>query len=187
MKGLPPSVEKVLPNRFVPKLKSIYHQLYPDQEISHFSHFYREYGHVILSSSIIGSVKPGPNSYSSSVIMAFWPGSGESLTVVYTRMCVGQVQFYMRHSIRENGKDIIHLFAFVYWKKTHPQYNWFGVSATVCSDLFEEEGACCFIPVQRIGARCAFASLPTEFRSSNSSIAETVFIACPIPVAFLNS
>ena len=51
------------------------------------------------------------------------------------------------------------LFAYVYWKKLHPEASWFGISATVSTDLFEIPGACAYLPVQRIASRCAYATL----------------------------
>ena len=189
-KGLPPCHEKVLPGTLASKIQLVYKQLYPTKQISHFPYFYREYGRIVLAGNVICSVKPGPNNSSSSVIMAFWPSSGDSFrTIDYTRMRVGEVQYYIKHTIKvsttiDSGPshqvDETHLFAYVSWKKQDPHYNWFGISATVCSELEEESGACCFIPVQRIGSRCAFSLLPVDFPTHS----ETVFIACPIPIKY---
>ena len=186
-KGLPPCHEKVLPGQLISKLQSIYKQLYPNKRIVHFPYFYREYGRIILAGDVIGSVKPGPNNSSSSIIMAFWPSAGDSLeTLDSVRMRVGEVQYFIKHTIKVVSIDSssqvneTHIFAYVYWKKTHPHHNWFGISATVCSDLDEDPCACCFIPVQRISARCAFTCLPVKF----STHTETVFIACPIPLKY---
>ncbi len=44
--------------------------------------------------------------------------------------------------------------------------------------------ACCFIPVQRIYARCAYAEIPVQYPIENGTQLETVFIACPIPLKY---
>ena len=77
---------------------------------------------------------PGPNSRTSSVIMAYWPSRGSSLNNIYfCTMQVGVVQYFIRHilSYHESNekKEEKHIFAYVRWKERHPHYNWFGVSA----------------------------------------------------------
>ena len=187
VKGLPPYHVKVLATEHISQLGSIYKQLYRNRQIAHFPYSYQEYGRVLLAGDLLGSMKPGQNNRSSSVIMAFWPGSGETLeTIDYSRMRVGEVQYYIKHTIKvytpdlNQQEDQPHFFAYVTWKKRHPDYNWFGISATVCTDLDELPETCCFLPVQRIGARCAFSRLPVKF----NHITETVFIACPITLKY---
>lgn len=63
-------------------------------------------------------------------------------------------------------------------KKLHPKEDWYGTSATVCTDLYELGSFSSFLPVQRIACRCAHAVLNVKFDTH----AENVFIACPIPV-----
>ena len=72
-----------------------------------------------------------------------------------------------------------HVFAFVGWKQSHPQMDWFGTSVVVCSDVFECLSPCSFIPVQRIACR-AHALISVNF----SNMVEKVFIACPLPLRF---
>ena len=186
--GLPPYHEKVLSGQLHEQLKSIYAQLYPAKEITHMSYFYREYGRIELGGDLIGSVKPGANNSSSSIIMAKWPSTGSLLQALSNeKMGVGEVQYFIKHSIKvgvDNShgeiKNESHVFAYVHWKKLHEHQNWFGASAIVCLDIIEEPNACCFIPAQRIYARCAFAQLPVTFPNH----VETVFIACPLPIRY---
>ena len=93
-------------------------------------------------------------------------------------MRVGTVQYFIRHELGyTNGDDIVreeHVFAYVYWKEVHPHYDWYGVSATVCANINEGVSFCCFLPVQRIGCRCAYTIMPVEF----GDYSEPVFIAC---------
>ena len=109
-----------------------------------------------LGTDMIGSVKPGPNNISSSIIMANWPSTGNSLdTLTSEQMNIGtvfcstrlrlckalRIPQVMKRSSLENISSTSQL-----------------VSAKVClaDDLFEPSDACCFIPVQRIYARCAY-------------------------------
>ena len=139
---------------------------------------------------MIGSNKPGPNSRSSSIIMAHWPSSKDLMSGT-ERLNVGEVQFYLKHSIKTRQQACCdpqtesYAFAYVNWRKLHRHYNWFGVSAKVCVDCFELPSACCFVPVQRIYARCAYTELPISFPLEDGlTQAETVFVACPLPVKY---
>lgn len=150
--------------------------------------FYQECGRISIAGDVIGSTKRGSNSISSSVIMAFWPGSGNSLcSIDYGRMRVGIVQYFFQHSVTlgsisntSHPETFDHLFCYVYWKKLHPHGDWCGVSATLSTDIFETPAACSFLPVQRIGFRCAYATLPMNFITHT----ENVFVACPIPMKY---
>ncbi len=66
--------------------------------VIHLSYFYRECGRV---SDLVGSVKPGPNNISSSVIMAHWPSNGQLASDSFG-LNVGEVQFYLKHSIKRS-------------------------------------------------------------------------------------
>lgn len=187
-KLLPPYHEKILTLALSKQLQCIYEQLYPEIQISHFPLFYKEFGRAEIAEEIIGSTKRGQNSHSSSVVMSYWPGSGSKLDEIdYGRMRVGVVQFFLKHSIIIDGganntrtKELTHILCYVHWKKLHPHATWYGISATVCTDLYEEPDACCFMPIQRIASRCAFVKLPVNFTTHR----ETVFVACPIPLKY---
>ena len=143
MKVLPPIPAKSSHARYVSTAK-IYIR---SHVIIHLSYFYREYGCVLIASDLVGSVKPGPNNISSSVIMAHWPSNGR-LASDSSGLNVGEVQFYLKHSIKTKLNAACHpqtetyLFAYVNWRKQHRCYDWFGVSAKVCLDLFELPNAC---------------------------------------------
>ena len=189
-KPLQPHMTRVMTTESLTKLKCIYEQLYPAETIAQMSPFYRQHGRVSLSGDIIGSVMPGRNScQSSSVIAAYWPGSGSSLlSTDYTQKRIGVVQYFIQHSLevyKDHGRSsktekLQHLFCFMKWKKQHPNGNWFGMSAIVCDDCFESQEACCFMPVQRIANKCTFAKLNVKFDDYEDS----VFVACPIPIKY---
>lgn len=84
------------------------------------------------------------------------------------------------HTTNEEIKKEEHIFAYVRWKELHPYHDFYGVSATVCVNMFQPFNSCCFLPVQRIACRCAYAIMPVKL---NDTI-ETVFIACPIPFKY---
>ena len=191
VKPLQPHTTKVLTTESLRQLKCIYEQLYQAKIVAHMSHFCRQYGRIALSGDIVGSVMPGRNNcQSSSIIAAYWPGSGSSLlSIDYTQKRIGVVQYFIQHSLevyKDHGRSgetekLQHLFCFVQWKKQHPNTNWFGMSAIVCDDSFESQDACCFMPVQRISNKCAFAKLNNiKFDSYEDS----VFVACPIPIKY---
>ena len=62
------------------------------------------------------------------------------------------VQYFFKHSVtlcnlKENLSsklNVKHMFAYVCWKQKHPIEEWFGISATVCVNLFEPTLACNF-------------------------------------------
>lgn len=188
IRPLPPFKIKTLQPEQYQQLKKVYEQLYPSRIISRISHFYNEYGRSVLGDDIIGSTLRGPNCHSSSVIAAFWPGSGSSLgSIDYCQKKIGVIQFFMTHSLELSSNDgtntiekLKHVFAFVRWMKVHPDSNWFGQSAIVNIDIMELPDACCFMPIQRIANVCAHARIPVEFASHT----ETVFIACPLPLKY---
>lgn len=101
-------------------------------------------------------------------------------------MRVGIVQFFVRHTLKpydisakgNTTQEYDHLFAYVHWKRLHPKASWYGMSATISSELFEIPGACAIIPVQRIACRCAYATLNIKFSPAHH---ESVFISCPLP------
>ena len=144
IKPLPPFEEKTLSATLTQQLLSIYKQLHPDCNITHMPRFYKEYGRLSMAGDIVGSVAVrGASNPASSVIMAYWPGTGFSLeNIDSTTMSVGVVQYYLKHSITMTYGDSVdtsavrtfpHLFCYIHWKKVHPQAMWCGVSATISS------------------------------------------------------
>ena len=176
---LPPLHEGVFSSEDLAELSLIYSQLYPDFEISHLSHFHTQCSRVTLGGEYIGSLKSRTDT--SAVVMAYWPGRGDDLSLIdySSRMRVGIVQHYIRHNVilhtdqeLVKGPQLEHVFAYVAWKKKHPEEDWFGVSATVCHDIFEPTGSCMYLPVQRINCRCASAVLPVHI----CGVTENVFV-----------
>ena len=174
IKPLPPMGEKVLSRVEVSQLQQVYGQLYPRQTTTHFSLLYMHYKKVLLGDELLGSGE---------VIMAYWPGSGSSLSNIdYSACRAGIIKYFLKHSIKldYNNTDKTHLFCYVTWKQKHPLYNWFGKSAIVSSTLNEVEDGCCFMPIQRIAFRCASGELPIDF----GEITERVLIASPVSMKF---
>ncbi len=159
---LPPFREKVFEAEEVQWLTSFFNQIYPSKYISHLPRYYQLCGRVTLCGDLVGSVLPGGNNFASSVIMAFWPSTGDNvLSIDYSRMKVGVVQYFVKHSVyflsEQNIDKVEHVFAYVKWRTMHPNYDHFGRSATVCANMFEPPGVCSFLPVQRIACRAAHA------------------------------
>lgn len=182
---VPPSFESYFDLIQFQHLTSAISQLYPNKCIVHLPHNYQRFGKVKLGGSLIGSALPGGNSKTSSVIMAYWAGSGDNLyDFDYNRMRVGVVQFFALHKaiLQDESSNVAveHLFAYVLWKKVHPFCDYLGVSSTVSSDLFETSSVCNFLPVQRIDSLAAHALIPIDF----GTIKETVFVCSPHPVHY---
>ena len=182
---LSPFYENVFDNEFAQQLQKVYEQLYPGRNITHIPRFFKKFGHVLIAGELIGSDMRGSNSRCSSVVMAFWPNRGSSLNNIdYTTMRVGVVQYFLHHTLSyctdNETKQDEHLFAYVRWKELHPCHDFYGVSATVCVDMFHFYDACCFLPVQRIACRCACITMPVNL----NTVTETVFIASPVPLKY---
>ena len=151
------------------------------------SPFFQQCGRITLAGDLIGSVLNGASTVCSSVVMAYWPGRGDNVfNIDYSRMRVGVVQYFFKHSVvLYNGQTstkhrMEHFFACIYWKERHPREDWFGISATVCVNMFEPLSTCNFVPVQRIASKCAHCVLDVDFCGTK----ETVFVACPIPIKY---
>lgn len=182
---IPPFQEKVLTSEDVRHLKRFYQQFYHQRNVTNFSHYSVVFGKVLFAGDLIGSMKRGTNNSTSSIIMARWFGSGNDMFSEQSRrLRVGEVQYFLKHAVTLEGSGSTelkeHIFAYVFWKKLHPQEDWFGVSATVSTDLYELSGSGSFLPVQRIACRCAHACMNVNFPSHM----ENVFVVCPIPVKF---
>ena len=114
--------------------------------------FYTRARRVVIGGQLIGSVMKKCSANSSSVIMAFWPSNGNDLSSIdYSRMRVGIVQGYYKHTVVLNNADNNrsetheHIIANVTWKQRHPHEDWFESSATVTFTLNEPSSMCSYI------------------------------------------
>ena len=174
IKPLPPMGEKVFSSVEANELKQIYKQLYPGQTLSFFSLLYMHHKKVLLGNELL---KPGE------VVMAYWPGTGNSLgDIDYSTCRVGIVNYFLEHTIKldNNQNNRSHLFCYITWKQRHPMSNWFGKSAIVSSTLNEVENRCSYMPIQRIAFRCASGELAVDFENMR----EHVFVASPVSIKF---
>ena len=178
---LQPYYQDVFNSDVAEQLESIYKLLYPNYNVSSISRFYRKFGHATIAGDLIGSHLPGQNSRTSSVVMAYWPSTTRTslLNIDYSRMQVGVVQYFISHILQYREMNVEkreeHVFAYVKWKKRHPHYDWFGLSATVCINSYESETCFSMLPIQRIARRCATIVLPIDF----GDLSETVLLPAP--------
>lgn len=185
---LPPLHQSVFPSEMVQRLKMIYEQLFPNFTITNVSPFHYRCNCVKLGGDLLGSVSNAASAKTSAVITAFWPTRNAELTTPLNLSCmrVGVVQYYFKHQVvmsdENNEKSSVSMeFAYVLWKQKHPQHDWFGNSAIVCFDLFEQQSCCNFLPVQRIIKKCAFCLPKLEILPN---VQESVFVACPISIKY---
>ena len=75
-----------------------------------------------------------------------------------------------------------HLFCRVRWCQYHIYPEFFGSSAIVCTNLFEVEGPCCFLPLSRVSNRCAARDIEVDFDPPFGT--DRVFVAIPLPFNF---
>ena len=178
-----PFKERVLDSDLLLQLITVYRFLYPQQDLNDCSvlPFYNEYGHVTLAGDLIGSTLPGPHNSTSAIIMSDWPGAdtGHLDTCSTSQMRVGCIKYFIKHEISfVKDSKMVHIFAYVGWKKRHQYYDYFGKSAMVCENVEDINGPSDFIPVQRIAYRCAHSVTKMTLEGYD----ETVFIACPVPI-----
>jgi len=98
---LPPLHEKVFSASMFEKLKIIYAQLYPGSTINHFSQFYYQFRRLHYASEMIGSGKKSKDG----IIMAFWPGHGNSLQNTDTSRCQCSNFLSISYVSLTQGKD----------------------------------------------------------------------------------
>lgn len=107
---------------------------------------------------------------SASVIGAFWPGHGRSLSdIIYDKLKIGIIQYFFSHKIsltyRDSEahqiKEVEHIFCYVKWCIEHSKSDWFGISAVMCTTLTEFEGPVSFLPLCVV-CRCAHGKLKVD-------------------------
>ena len=181
---VPPVYKRALSLEAQENLKIIYQQMYPNRTIKFFPILHDECKRAIIGDELVSSVRYKDDHQA--VIVAYWPSTGHSLTTIdYTRYKVGIIQYFIKHAVIFLNDDNTesreeHLFCYIIWKQNHPNENWFGISAVVTSTLNEPEGACCYMPIQRIMHRCASGMISVEFGLTS----ETVFVAIPVGSKF---
>ena len=181
---LSPMHEDVFEGDEVRCLEALYKQLYPQKVLGTISPFYIRSGRATLCNQVIGSLMNSTSARSSSVVMAFWPSRESELSNInYSRMKVGVVQYFFKHEVKlcvsdSQVRESEHIFAYVKWKQSHPNQDWFGISATVCVNMDEAFSMCSFLPVQRISSVCASSIIEVNI----NSFEESVFVAVPVPI-----
>lgn len=117
-----------------------------------------------------------------SIISAYWPTTGvnEMNTLCASQIMgdlhFGVVEYFFEHTVTRNHTESkTHIFACVKWARPHAQQHWFGQSATVCENEYEDSSFCNYIPLQRIVSVCAHAYLQLRF----PAFTDNVLVAIP--------
>ena len=68
-------------------------------------------------------------------------------------LCVPILYIY-KHEVKFSTSDEVkctydHILAYVRWKQKHPHEDYYGISATVCVNIYEPSSVCSIIPVHR--------------------------------------
>lgn len=133
--------QKALSTDELRSLQLVYTQLYPDHQIEHISHFYLRANKAVIADEIVGSACS--RSKKASVIGAYWPSNGSSLsTIDYSKLNIGVIQYFLKHTMSMKDKcgrtkDFHHILCDVKWFISHPESHWFGTS-TVIAHAFEK-------------------------------------------------
>ncbi|XP_065892408.1 uncharacterized protein [Dysidea avara] len=154
---LTPRFQGVLTTSQKERLSNMYRFLYPNINFDHFSSFYEYSSRCIVAKEIFCITNAKERS---SVVMADWPTECLSNR---SQNQVGRIQKIIRHSIKvfQSGsiKEIQRVFCFVEWYMKHSRENFYGTSATTCTNITFSESLCSYLPIQRISKRCAYATL----------------------------
>ena len=96
----------------------------------------------------------------SPVVMAVWPTENLSDD---RHMQVGRIQRIIRHCTKTFHSGSLeerhHVFCIMDWYIKHIQEHWYGISATMCTNITYAESSCSYLPIQRICYRCAYGNL----------------------------
>ena len=94
---VPPLSQKVLSTNEVKSLEVIYAQLYLSKQVEFISHFYLHASKSVIAEELFGSVCSC--SKKASVIGAYWPSKGSSSTTDYTKLQIGVIQYFAKHTV----------------------------------------------------------------------------------------
>ena len=111
----------------------------------------------------------------SSAVCANWAGVGGNFATDNSILCVGLVQYFIRHAIRlpvsaSESKRLEHIFARVSWYMPHPRESWFHHRTVVVSTDTNNCGPATFLPVSRIHCRCAMIKKTVKFDYGEDSV-----------------
>lgn len=179
---VPPYQMSMFDSEEIQQLGSLYTLIYQNKTVHHLPYSYQMYGRVNMSGEMIGSTLPGGNNAAASVIMAYWPTRDIDIdlsSINYQQKSVGVIQYFIKHLKSDEGIEVLeHIFAFVKWKKAHPNYDFYGCSAAISINMYESSSIYSFIPVQRIACRPAFSVIKLNI----DHVEDSVFVTCPIPI-----
>ena len=163
----------------VESLTSVYKALYPSIALEHISMVHERFHTLRVFNETVISAKSKGNH--SSAVCANWVGVGGSLATNNYVLCVGLIQYFIRHTIRfpvskMESKKIVHIFARIFWYKAHPRENWFSHRALVLSPDMNKCGPATFLPISRIRCRCAIIDKTVTFEYGKDNV--TIAILC---------
>ena len=169
---------KYMDSKMMDELSTLYGYLYSD--FDPVSVAFQTAGRVRFLEQVIHSSMARTDK--GSVISARWPTAGvdEMNTLCASQstgdLHFGVVQYFIQHTVTRNLKESkTHIFAYVKWAKPHAQQNWFGQSAAVCENDYEDSSFCNYLPLQRIVSICAHAYLELKF----TAYTDNVLVAIP--------
>ena len=177
-----PCIDKVLPSDIYTELCSIYAQLYPSYQLTFVSRSYVHSKRASLGGELLVA---SPINERLSTVAAYWPGIGTSITTIDPILKrIGKILYFLKHTVKlidTNKRQYkkTHIFCRVQWYQYHNYPEYFGSSAIVCTNIYEVEGPCCFLPLARVSNRCAAGEIEIDFDPPLGT--DKVFVAIPLP------
>ena len=158
--------ERLFDSSEVESLTKVYQALYPCVALPHIPMVHEIFHELkVFNETIVSSKSKGNHS---SAVCANWAGVGGNLATTNAVVRVGLIQSFIRHTIRfpvspTESKKLVHMFARVFWYKSHPRENWFHHRALVLSPDMNSYGPATFLPISRIRCRCGIANKTVKF------------------------
>lgn len=178
---LPPHFNGTLTKTEVQQLTTIYEFIYPHSNLIHLSPFYTTAKKCVMANELFTTSNAREKS---SVIMAYWPMEDSINSEL--QLQVGIIQQFLKHRIKvkinDVTKDIVHILCKVEWHIKHPQANWYGTSALLCTNMTHSMSAHSFMPIQRILHRRAYGRLEVMIPPRNTN--EIVIVAIPVHLKY---
>jgi hypothetical protein len=172
-----PIKEKCFSDVELSYLRRMYSFLYPNSNIEHIDRFYYQSKNMTINNEDFVSI--GSRSTKSSSIAAHWPGVLNIDPYGEAPLRVGVVSFFFRHTLSitnpSTKKEVVtHVLAHVNWYMDHPRRNFLHPSVIISSAVFDCNSPACYIPVNRMAARCAVAKTTFNFDYGENSVVISV-------------
>ena len=159
--------EGIFDSSDIESLTTVYQTLYSGVTFKHIPMTHEQFHELrVFNEIFISSRAKGNNS---AAVCANWAGVGGNLVATTNNVLrVGLIQYFLRHVVRlptsaAEYRRVVHIFARIFWYKSHPRENFFHHRALVVSPDMDRCGPATFLPISRIRCRCAITNRTVKF------------------------